>query len=93
VNQHVWLGGATVKLANSERRVIPFVQPLFGSTRSSGMGSVNYNFTFQLAGGIDVKLKGPISLELIPAEYVATRIGGSEYNSYSAAAGFQFSFK
>ncbi|MBV9443061.1 MAG: hypothetical protein JO217_10230 [Acidobacteriaceae bacterium] len=66
---------------------------MLGSTRASGSGSVNYNFTFQLAGGVDIKLKGPVSLELIPAQYVATTIYGRNYNSYSAAAGFQFSFK
>jgi hypothetical protein len=57
------------------------------------MGKVSYDFTFQLAGGLDIKLKGPISLELVPAEYVATSMHGSVYSSYSAAAGFQLSFK
>ncbi len=91
MNEHVWLGGVTWKLANSERKVIPFVQPLAGDTRSSS-GSIQNSFTFQLAGGADIKLKGPFSLELVPAEYVFTDQGGTPTNSYSAAVGFQFSF-
>jgi hypothetical protein len=92
LNQHVWLGGVTYKLANSERRVIPFLQPLVGDTRSSYAGTIQHNFTFQLAGGVDIKLKGPFSLELIPAEYVFAQQSGSPTSGYSAGAGLQFSF-
>ena len=91
MNNHVWLGGVTWKLANSERKIIPFLQPLAGDTRNSFAGSVQHNFTFQLAGGVDIKLKGPMSLELVPAEYVLTRQSGTAANSYSAAVGLQFS--
>jgi hypothetical protein len=91
MNNHVWLGGVTWKLANSERKVIPFLQPLAGDTRNSSAGSVQHNFTFQLAGGVDIKLKGPVSLELIPAEYTLTRQNGMAANSYSAAVGLEFS--
>ena len=91
MNNHVWLGGVTWKFADSERRIIPFLQPLVGDTRNSSAGSVQHNFTFQLAGGVDIKLKGPVSLELIPAEYTLTRQNGLPGNSYSAALGLQFS--
>lgn len=89
-NQHVWLGGLTFKLANSEHKVVPFVQPMVGDTRSS-MGSIQHYFTFQLSGGADIKIKGPLSLELVPAEYVMTDQSGTPTHSYSAAAGLQFS--
>lgn len=91
-NQHVWLGGVTWKLATSEHRVIPFLQPVVGDTRSSYAGSIQNNFTFQLAGGVDIKLKGPFSLELVPAEYILVDQAGTPASSYSAAAGLQFSF-
>jgi hypothetical protein len=77
MNTHSWLGGVTYKLASSERRVTPFLQPLVGDTRNSYAGTIQHNFTFQLAGGLDIKLKGPVSLELIPAEYVLTEQSGS----------------
>jgi len=91
MNNHIWLGGVTWKLANSERKVIAFVQPLAGDTRNSSAGSVQHNFTFQLAGGVDIKMKGPMWLELIPARYSLTRQNGMAGNSYSAAVGLQFS--
>jgi hypothetical protein len=37
-------------------------------------------------------MKGPFSLELVPAEYVMTEQNGSPLSSYSAAVGLQFSF-
>src|SRR5947209_2512892 len=43
MNDHVWLGGVTWKLANSERKVIPFLQPLVGDTRSSSAGTIQHN--------------------------------------------------
>ena len=92
-NDHEYLGGVTLKLAGSERRVVPFVQPVFGLDRSSSMGAVDDNFTFQVAGGFNIKLKGQVSLQLEPGVYVVTYIHGIEYNSYSASAGFQFGFK
>lgn len=92
-NDHEWLGGVTVQLASNERRIIPFIQPTFGVDRSSSTGSVDDNFTFQLAAGANIKLKGPVSLQLEPGVYVVTYIHGIEYNSYSANVGFQFSFK
>ena len=91
MNNHIWLGGVTWKLADSERKVVPFLQPLAGDTRNSFSGTVQHNFTFQVAGGVDIKLKGPVSLELIPAEYTLTRQNGMAGNSYSAAVGVQFS--
>jgi hypothetical protein len=92
MNSHVWLGGVTWKLASSERRIVPFLQPLVGDTRNSLAGTIQHGFTFQLAGGADVKLKGPLSLEVVPAEYVLTSQGGVRASSYTAAAGLQFSF-
>lgn len=92
INSHVWLGGVTWKLADSSKKIVPFVQPMVGDTRNSLSGTVQNNFTFQLAGGVDIKLKGPVSLELVPAEYTLTRQSGVSANSYSAAVGLQFSF-
>jgi hypothetical protein len=56
-DNHVWLGGITWKLASSERRIVPFLQPLAGNTRASSAGTIQHNFTFQLAGGVGIKLK------------------------------------
>ena len=92
LNDHSWLGGVTVKLADSERRITPFIQPLVGDTRTSYAGSIQHSFTFQLAGGVTVKLRGPLSLELIPAEYILTNQAGTPTHSYSADVGLQFSF-
>jgi hypothetical protein len=92
VNQHVWLAGATVKLREGNPRVSPFVQPLAGGTRSSSSGTVQWEPTFQIAGGADIKLRGNLSLELIPAEYAYTHGNSGNLNSYEAAAGLQYSF-
>lgn len=91
-NQHVWLGGVNWKLLSSEHKISPFVQPLTGDTRSSYAGTIQHAFTFQVAGGADIKLAGPVSLELVPAEYVFERQGGQSLNSYTATVGLQFSF-
>ena len=88
----VRFGGVTWKLADSSKKVVPFVQPLVGDTRNSLSGTIQNNFTFQVAGGVDIKLKGPVSLDLVPAEYTLTRQSGMSANSYSAAVGLQFSF-
>jgi hypothetical protein len=91
-NQHVWLLGTTLKLLGGEHKVQPFVQPLLGDTRSNSTGTIHHAFTFQVAGGVDIKLGGPVSLELIPAQYVLEEQAGQTLNSYSAGAGLQFSF-
>jgi len=88
----VRFGGVTWKLADSSKKVVPFVRPLIGDTRNSLSGTIQkINFTFQLTGG-GLKLKGPVSLDLVPAEYTLTRQSGMSGNSYSAAVGLQFSF-
>ena len=91
-NQHVWLGGVTMKLRKGNPKVSPFIQPMGGDTRSNSSGSVQHEPTFQLGAGADITLKGNLSLEIIPAEYTYTHGSGSSLNSYQAAAGFQYSF-
>lgn len=91
-NQHVWLGGVTLKPGNSEARITPFLQPLVGDTRASSPGSITHQFTFQVAGGFDIKLSQRIALEVTPAEYVLNMEHGSPLNSYAGAVGLQFSF-
>lgn len=92
VNQHAWLGGVTLKLGDTNKKVVPFIQPLAGDTRSSSSGTIQHNFTFQVAGGVDIKLGQSFAIDLIPAEYVYNRQSGSNLNSYQAGAGIQFSF-
>ena len=91
-NQHVWLGGVTVKLRKGNPKVSPFVQPMGGVTRSSSSGTVQQEPTFQLGTGADITLKGKLSLEVIPAEYTMTHGSGSVLNAYQAGAGLQYSF-
>lgn len=91
-NQHVWLGGISVKLRNGNPRVSPMVQAMGGATRSSASGTVQEQPTFQLGAGADITLKGNLSLEVIPAEYTYTHGNGQSLNTYQAAAGLQYSF-
>jgi len=91
-NQHVWLGGVTVKLRKGNPKVSPFVQPMGGATRSSSSGSIQQQPTFQLGAGADITLKGSLSLEVIPAEYTLTYGNGSTLNTYQAGAGLQYTF-
>lgn len=92
VNQHVYLGGLTAELRKGDPRCKPFLQPLGGTTRASGSGSVQEQPTFELAAGADIALKGALSLEVIPAEYAFTHISGHGLNTYQAAAGLQYTF-
>jgi hypothetical protein len=93
VNQHVWLGGFTFKLRKGNPKVSPFIQPSGGVTRSSSSGSVEMQPTFQLEAGADITVKGNLSLELIPAEYVYSHSSSfGSLQSYEAAAGLQYSF-
>ena len=93
VNAHVYLGGVTLELRKGDPRCKPFVQPLGGVTRASGSGSIQEQPTFELAAGADITLKGPLSLEVIPAEYAFTYGSGSALNTYQAAAGLQYTFR
>src|ERR1700712_5867842 len=83
-NQHVWLGGVTVKLRKGNPKVSPFLQPMGGVTRSSSSGAVQEEPTFQLGAGADIILKGNLSFEVIPAEYTMTHASGSMLNTYQA---------
>jgi hypothetical protein len=92
LNQHAWLGGLTFKLRHPERKVVPFVQPMIGDTRSSSAGTVQHSLTVQLAGGFDIKIRSAVAIELIPAQYNYNRQQGSSLHSYQLGAGMQFSF-
>jgi hypothetical protein len=91
-NQHVWLGGVTVKLRPGNPKVSPFVQPMAGVTHSSSSGTVQQQPTFQLGAGADITLKGNLSFEIVPAEYTLTHGNGSTLNTYQAGAGLQYTF-
>ncbi len=91
-NQHVWLGGVTVKLRKGNPRISPFVQPMAGATRSSSSSSVQQEPTFQFGAGADISVKGNLSFEIIPAEYTLTHGNGSALNSYQVGVGLQYSF-
>lgn len=92
-NEHVYLGGVSVKLRKGDPRIVPFVQPFGGVTRSSAIGSVHDQATFELAGGFDVRLHGKLAFEVIPAEYVLANSNGRALSSYQTAAGFAYTFK
>lgn len=92
VNQHVWLGGLSVNLRKGNPKLMPFVQPLAGATRSSSSAGIEWQPTFQLGAGLHLTLKGNLSLELTPAEYALTFSHGSALNTYEAAAGLEYSF-
>jgi hypothetical protein len=92
VNQHAWLGGVTWKLRPGNPKVSPFLQPMGGATRSSSASSVEQQPTFQLSAGADITLKGNLSLEVIPAEYMLTHGSGQYLHTYEAAGGLQYAF-
>jgi hypothetical protein len=91
LNQHAWLAGPTFKLRNPERKIIPFVQPLVGDTRSSSAGTIQHSFTVQVAAGVDIKIGSAVAVELIPAQYNYNRQQGSSLHSYQLGGGMQFS--
>jgi hypothetical protein len=92
MNQHAWLGGVTLKIRNPNRKVIPFVQPLVGDTRTSLANSIQHSFTLQVGGGVDIRVASAIALELVPAQYNYNRQQGSSLHSYQLSVGMQFSF-
>jgi hypothetical protein len=91
-NAHVWVGGVTVKLRKGDVKFSPFVQPMAGATRNESEGVVEWEPTVQIGPGADITLKGNLSLEVMPAEYTYTSAAGVPGNSFSAAAGFSYTF-
>lgn len=92
IGQHVYLLGTTFKLRRYEHKVNPFLQPFGGDTRVSYAGSIEDQPTFELAAGADIKLKGRLSLEIIPAEYAYAHGSVGNLNTYQAAAGVEYTF-
>ncbi len=91
-NEHVWLGGVNFNLRRGDHRVNPFVQPFGGVTRASFAGVVEEQPTFELGAGADIRLKGRLSLEVIPAEYVLVGAGGAALSTYQTASGLAYKF-
>lgn len=91
-NEHVYLGGVSVKLQKGDPRILPFVQPFGGVTRSSALGAVTSQPTFELAAGVDIRLRGKLAFEIIPTEYVLADAGGKPLSTYQTAAGFAYTF-
>lgn len=91
--EHVYLAGLSFKLRKGDPRVVPFLQPLGGATRSSLLQAVQYPPTLELTGGMDIRLRGKLALEIIPAEYVLVHAGGSFLNTYQTAIGLAYTFK
>ena len=91
-NEHVYLGGISLKLRKGDPRIMPFVQPFGGTTRSSVKGVVQEQPTFELAGGVDIRLHGKLALEIIPAEYVLAHASGKPLSTYQTAAGLAYTF-
>lgn len=92
-NQHVYLAGLTFKLRKGEPRFSPFIQPFGGDTRVSTAGAIEHQPTFELAGGADIRVKGNLSLEIIPAEYAYAHGSVGSLNNYQAGAGLEYTFK
>lgn len=92
IDQHVYLLGTTFKLRHGEHKVNPFLQPFGGDTRVSYAGDIQNQPTFELAAGADIKLKGKLSLEIIPGEYAYTQGSVGSLSTYQAAAGFEYTF-
>lgn len=92
-NEHVYLAGLSFKLRKGDPRIAPFLQPFGGATRSSLLHAVQYQPTFELTGGMDIRLRGELALEIIPAEYVLVHAGGGFLNTYQTAVGLAYTFK
>lgn len=93
MNQHVYLAGLTFKLRHGEHRFNPFVQPFGGVTRASYAGAVEHQPTFELAAGADIRLRGNLSLEVIPAEYAYAHGSTGSLQNYQAGAGVEYTFR
>ncbi len=91
-NQHVYLGGLTFKLRKGEPRFNPFLQPLGGATRVSYAGTVEQQPTFELTAGADIRIHGPLSFEVIPAEYAYAHGSTGSLHNYQAGVGLEYTF-
>ncbi len=90
LNQHAWLIGLTFRVRKGNPRISPFVQTLGGATRSSYAGNIQWEPTIQVAGGAHIRIKGNLSLELIPGEYVLTFTSAAAEHTYQAGVGLQY---
>lgn len=93
LNQHVYLGGLTFKLRKKEHRFDPFLQPFGGVTRASYAGAIEHQPTFELAVGADIRMKGNLSFEIIPAEYAYASGSTGALHNYQAGAGIEYTFR
>jgi hypothetical protein len=81
------MGGLTLKARNNT--VQPFVRGLLGVSRSS-VGNAEYGFSFVAGGGLDVKVGDTVSLRLVQADYLQTRLFGARQDNFRLGAGIVF---
>ncbi len=82
------MGGLVLK-ARENRTFHPFIRGVVGVARSS-IGNADYGFSFATGAGIDVKVAPTVSLRLVQADYLQTRLFGSRQDSFRLGAGVVF---
>jgi opacity protein-like surface antigen len=86
-NLSTLMGGVTLKARQSET-FQPFVRGLVGAARSS-VGP-DYGLSFATGAGLDIKVGDRVSLRLVQADYLQTRLFGGRQDSFRVGAGLVF---
>lgn len=81
------MGGLVLKSRNGT--VQPFVRGVVGVARSS-VGDADYGLSFATGAGVDVKVGETVSLRLIQADYLQTRLFGGRQDNFRVGAGIVF---
>lgn len=68
-------------------RVTPFAFGEAGDVRTSAAGVVANNFAFVAGAGINIKIAGPVALQIIPGDYILTTPDAGVLHNYAAQAG------
>ena len=89
-NVHTFLGGPAYSLG-PHWGVDPFVFAEGGATRNSTAGAIQWDPAAAGGLGMNFKLTKMVSFQVIPGEYIATKLpNGNWQSNFNAKAGFTF---
>jgi opacity protein-like surface antigen len=92
---HTYLFGPRISYRKNDR-VTPFAHALFGGTHvrgsSFGVGISENGFAMALGGGVDARINDHFAFRVVQADYLMTRITGSNQHNFRFSTGLVFRF-